>query len=183
MGYKGSSMHPTLLMIRSLLARIGCFIVFTSLFSLPRTGIRSERVSPTRHPPCFRDIPAQISTVFLTTSLESCSSEMATIIQAQNMSSYYGSEETPPESVSTLVSLLKMSTVFDVSVGKSYAINRLEVHPDLDLPTKLQLCHQFKIRPWLTPALKLVSLRIEILAFYHETRYECRARIRTLRQR
>ena len=71
---------------------------------------------------------------------------------------------TPPESVSILVSLLTMSSVFDVSVGESYAANQLEAHPDLDLPTKLQLCHQFKILPWLTPAFReLVSLPIERL--------------------
>ncbi|KAG2129025.1 hypothetical protein DEU56DRAFT_915339 [Suillus clintonianus] len=71
---------------------------------------------------------------------------------------------TPPESASTLVSLLTISAVFDVSVGKSYAVNQLEAHPDLDLPTKLQLCHQFKILPWLTPAFReLVSLPIESL--------------------
>jgi hypothetical protein len=69
-----------------------------------------------------------------------------------------------PESVSALVSLLTMSTVFDVSVGKSYAINQLEMHPDLDLPTKLQLCYQFKILPWLTPAFReLISLPIKSL--------------------
>ncbi|KAG2124114.1 hypothetical protein BD769DRAFT_1776606 [Suillus cothurnatus] len=66
------------------------------------------------------------------------------------------------ESVSALVSLLTMSTVFDVSVGKSYAINQLETRPDLDLPTKLQLCYRFKILPWLTPAFReLVSLPIK----------------------
>ncbi|KAG2034629.1 hypothetical protein BDR03DRAFT_1013244 [Suillus americanus] len=68
------------------------------------------------------------------------------------------------ESVSAFVSLLTMSTVFDVGIGKSYAINQLETHHDLDLPTKLQLCYWFKILPWLTPAFReLISLPIESL--------------------
>lgn len=65
---------------------------------------------------------------------------------------------------STPVSLLTMSVVFNVSVGKSYTINQLKAHPDLGLPTKLQLCHQFKILPWLTSAFReVVSLPIKSL--------------------
>ncbi|KAG0702270.1 hypothetical protein DFH29DRAFT_999509 [Suillus ampliporus] len=71
---------------------------------------------------------------------------------------------TPLESMSTLVSLLTMSAIFDVSVRRLYAINQLEAHPDLDLPMKLQLCHQFKILLWLTPTFReLVILPIKSL--------------------
>ncbi|KAH7919164.1 hypothetical protein BV22DRAFT_1051233 [Leucogyrophana mollusca] len=57
-----------------------------------------------------------------------------------------------------------MCTIFDVIDGKHYAVTQLEYHVDLDLATKLQLCHQYKIVDWLAPVIKkLVSLPIETL--------------------
>ncbi|KAH7919166.1 hypothetical protein BV22DRAFT_1134035 [Leucogyrophana mollusca] len=67
-------------------------------------------------------------------------------------------------SVPFLISLLKMSSVFKISDGKSYAIAEMETHPELDLATKLQLCFQYNLVQWLTPAFQqLISLPIEEL--------------------
>jgi hypothetical protein len=68
------------------------------------------------------------------------------------------------ESVPFLISLLKMDAVLDIEVAKAHAICHLESHPDLDLTTKLYLCHRFKIILWLSPTFKaLVSQPIESL--------------------
>jgi len=57
-----------------------------------------------------------------------------------------------------------MGAVFDIEVAKAHAICHLEAHPDLDLTTKLHLCHRFKITPWLSPTFQaLVSQPIESL--------------------
>ncbi|KAG1758056.1 hypothetical protein EDD22DRAFT_957244 [Suillus occidentalis] len=130
--------------------------IFANLFSLPRTGIRSDEGLIDNTPIVFHghssvDFDCLLDHLF--GKLRDTDSE-GDMEQANN---------TPPESVSILVSLLTMSSVFDVSVGKSYAANQLEAHPDLDLPTKLQLCHQFKILPWLTPAFR------ELISTHHLT--------------
>jgi hypothetical protein len=66
------------------------------------------------------------------------------------------------ESVASLISLLKMGAVFDIDVAKSHAICHLDTHPNLDLTTKLELCHRFRIISWLSPTFKaLVSQPIE----------------------
>ncbi|KAG1889908.1 hypothetical protein F4604DRAFT_1914445 [Suillus subluteus] len=55
-----------------------------------------------------------------------------------------------------------MGAVFDIDVAKSHAICHLDTHPNLDLTTKLKLCHHFRIISWLSPTFKaLVSQPIE----------------------
>ncbi|KAG1856468.1 hypothetical protein F4604DRAFT_1982667 [Suillus subluteus] len=55
-----------------------------------------------------------------------------------------------------------MGAIFDIEVAKSHAIHHLETHPDLNLTTKLKLCHRFRIITWLPPTFKaLVSQPIE----------------------
>lgn len=57
-----------------------------------------------------------------------------------------------------------MGSVFDIDVAKSHAIHHLDTHPDLDLTTKLELCHRFRIISWLSPTFKaLVSKPIQSL--------------------
>jgi hypothetical protein len=68
------------------------------------------------------------------------------------------------ESVPFLISLLKMDAVFGIEIAKAHASCHLESHPDLDLTTKLHLCHRFKVILWLSPTFKaLVSQPIESL--------------------
>jgi hypothetical protein len=58
------------------------------------------------------------------------------------------------ESVSFLILLLKMGAVFDIDVAKSHVICHLDTHSNLDLTTKLELCHHFQIISWLSPTFK-----------------------------
>ncbi|KIK73111.1 hypothetical protein PAXRUDRAFT_612504 [Paxillus rubicundulus Ve08.2h10] len=48
-----------------------------------------------------------------------------------------------------LISLLKMSDFFEIVDGRAYAISNMEHHPDLDLASRLLLCHQYSIIAWL----------------------------------
>ncbi|KAF8835692.1 hypothetical protein BDN67DRAFT_974993 [Paxillus ammoniavirescens] len=69
-------------------------------------------------------------------------------------------------SVTSLISLLKMCTVFNIGGGRAYSITKLEHHPDLNLPTKLWLCLQYKIVMWLVPAFReLVALPTESIPY------------------
>jgi hypothetical protein len=52
-----------------------------------------------------------------------------------------------------------MSDIFEIDDGKKYALSRLENHPDLDLCTKLQLCHKFNLESWLEPAFRELMCR------------------------
>lgn len=63
------------------------------------------------------------------------------------------------ESVSFLNSLLNMNAVFEIYIAKSHAIHHLDTHPDLDLITKLELCHHFRIISWLPPTFKALVTR------------------------
>ncbi|KAG2365924.1 hypothetical protein BDR07DRAFT_1397595, partial [Suillus spraguei] len=55
-----------------------------------------------------------------------------------------------------------MGAVFEIYIAKSHAIHHLDTHPDLDLITKLELCHRFRIISWLPPTFKaLVNRPIE----------------------
>ncbi|KAJ8585053.1 hypothetical protein M405DRAFT_428188 [Rhizopogon salebrosus TDB-379] len=68
------------------------------------------------------------------------------------------------ESAPFLILLLKMDAFFDIEVAKAHVSCHLESHPDLDLTTKLHLCHRFKVILWLSPTFKaLVSQPIESL--------------------
>ncbi|KAG2037191.1 hypothetical protein BDR03DRAFT_1010890 [Suillus americanus] len=129
------------------------------MFSLPHTGICSDE-GLTDNPPIVLHGHSSVD-------FDCVLDHLFGKLQDTDSNSNGNTEQvnnTPPESVSTLVSLLTISAVFDVNIGKSYAINQLETHPGLDLPTKPQLCHQFKILPWLTPAFReLVLLPIESL--------------------
>ncbi|KAG1871516.1 hypothetical protein F4604DRAFT_1681616 [Suillus subluteus] len=134
-----------------------CSPIFADLFSLPHTGICSDK-GLTDNTPIMLHGHSSMDFDCLLNHL------FGKLQDTDSKSDTEQVDNTPPESMSTLVSLLTMSTIFDVSVGKSYAINQLEAHPDLDLPMKLQLCHQFKILLWLTPTFReLVLLPIESL--------------------
>lgn len=55
------------------------------------------------------------------------------------------------------MSLLKMSDCFEVVDGRSHALSQLEGHPDLDLATKLLICYQYRVIPWLAPAFRALA--------------------------
>ncbi|KAG2365147.1 hypothetical protein BDR07DRAFT_1399978 [Suillus spraguei] len=52
-----------------------------------------------------------------------------------------------------------MGAVFEIYIAKSHAIHHLDTHPDLDLITKLELCHHFRIISWLPPTFKALVTR------------------------
>ncbi|KAG1733233.1 uncharacterized protein EDB91DRAFT_1057617, partial [Suillus paluster] len=124
--------------------------VFANLFSLPRTGIRQDE-GRSDESPIVLDGHSSVDFDCLLDHLFGRSD----------------TDEPSPantESVPFLISLLQMGTIFDIEVAKSHAIRRLETHPDLELTTKLQLCHRFRIITWLSPTFKaLVSQPIENL--------------------
>ncbi|KAF8837820.1 hypothetical protein BDN67DRAFT_972438 [Paxillus ammoniavirescens] len=80
----------------------------------------------------------------------------------------FGSASSGPPSTSSierspglsyLMSLLKMSDFFDIADGRSYALLKMESHPGLDLASKLLICLQYNVVPWLAPAFRdLVAL-------------------------
>jgi hypothetical protein len=90
------------------------------------------------------------------------------VIHQKIESSSMGNEDDSESSISvtSLISLLKMCTVFDVGGGRSYSISKLEHHPGLNLPMKLWLCVYYKISSWLVPAFKqLVALPTESIPY------------------
>ncbi|KAG1855250.1 hypothetical protein F4604DRAFT_1932311 [Suillus subluteus] len=126
-----------------------CSPIFADLFSLPRTGIRSDKGLTNNTPIMLHGHSSMDFDCLLDHLLGKQRKRYRTSQQHTTRIRVYPCVTSDYECR---------------RVGKSYAVNQLEAHPDLDLPTKLQLCHQFKILPWLTLAFReLVLLPIESL--------------------
>ncbi|KIJ15357.1 hypothetical protein PAXINDRAFT_11903 [Paxillus involutus ATCC 200175] len=67
-----------------------------------------------------------------------------------------------------LISLLKMCDFFEIVDGRTYAISSMEHHPDLDLASRLLLCHQYSIVTWLGFAFRGLAA----LPLHHHTEAE-----------
>ncbi|KAG2351910.1 hypothetical protein BDR07DRAFT_1616395 [Suillus spraguei] len=132
-----------------------------NLFSLPHTGVHQDEGCSDETPIVLHGHSSADFDCLLDHFLEEfikISSIQVDVDEPMSLTPTANARDSR-ESVSFLISLLKMGALFEIYIAKSHAIHYLDTHPDLDLITKLELCHRFRIISWLPPTFKALVTR------------------------